>query len=446
MRFQPACLLLVLLLACLGCQETPPTATPVVVPTPTRWPIAIATPTATPVVAPMPTRWPIGTATPTIQSTDTSRNIAAIPTASPTPAVFYRTEHVETFHGPEGSIVVEADALFAQGKYFQAIPKYKEAQGLVSKPSHVIQNRIGLSYRYLRDNEQAIHHFSKAIEINDISAGRVNRASVYFFNGQCDEAMQDAQAALTMKPSTGVGFHTYAEAHFILGQCFILNEQYELALEQVDLALAIAKEYKFSDERVEQIDVTRAGIEGVAEGSVYPEDLLLGYASEDSNIGVAHFNEGRYREAITAFLSAQRLHGKPSSFILHMLARSYILTGDFESGIHYFSEAIEVRDDANNRVWRALHLWDCEKAVEDAYAALDRKPYVEPGYHTSVEAFFIVVDCQTLNGQFEGDLADFEDALKLAKESGYTPEEISLISELHQEALELRKEQETPTP
>ena len=421
MRFQPVCLLLVLLLACLGCQ--------------------VASPTATPVLIPMPT--------PTVQPTETSRHIAVISTTSSTPGVAYRTENVETFHGPAGPIIEDAKLLFAQGKHSEAITKYKEAQGMVDEPSQTIQSRIGLSYRYLRDNEQAIHHFSKAIEVNDTSADRVNRASVYAYNDQCHEAMQDARASLTMKPSTGVGFHTYVEAHLTLGQCLMLNEQYELALEQVDLALAIAKEYNFSHERIEQIVVFRADIESVAEGYVYPEDFLLGYASEDFEIGVAHFYGGRYPEAIVAFQSAKQHHGKPSGLILHMLARSYISTGDFDSGTYHFSGAIEVRDDAVNRVWRALHystIGDCDKGVDDAYAALSRKPYMEFGYHTTVEAFLIIADCQTFYGQFEGDPTDIEEARILARENGYTSEDIILISKLHQKALDRRKRQETPTP
>ena len=431
MRFQPACLLLVLLLACLGCQEPPPPPTP------------------TPTIIIIPTQFPTAIPDPTVQPAGTSAGIAVLPAESPTPAIVYRTSNIETFDGLVVPIIDEANALFAQGKYSQAITKYKEAQRVVNEPSRAIQGQIGLSYRFIRDNEQAIHHFSKAIDVHDTSADRVNRASVYLYNGQCQEAMQDAQVALAMEPSTGTGFHTDVEAHLPLAHCFTQNEQYELALAHVDSALTIANEYKFSYERIEQIAALKVEIEAVAEGDAYPEDLLVGYASEDFAVGLLYFYQVRSSEAIAAFQSAQRYHGKPSSSILHMLARSYVQAGDSESGLRYFSEAIEVRDDALNRYWRSHRysiIGDCEKAVEDSNAALNRQPHIEPGFHTSVEAFLIIAGCQSLNGQFELEVTDFEEALKLAEESGYQPELISLISEFQQEALELKKDQETPTP
>ena len=449
--------LLILGLCFTACQSVPPT--PITIPTSTPIPRPNHTPTPSPAATPTSTSVPTAThsftpaATPIVQSTEApaqtpvpQETTAASPAA---PQVIHKTGPVETLQGLTAKLVEEADNLFARGQYSEAITKYKEAQELANGPNQVIQSWLSHSYHSLGNYDQAILHFSSAIQIHDNASDRVNRASVFLYNNQCQDAMQDAGAALDMAPAIGDGSHTSAEAHLILSQCYTQGEQYALALEQIDAAIAIAEEHGFRQERMEQITLLKFDIVTLAQNHAYPEDQLSGQTSRDVDQGVGHFYEARYPEAIAAFKSAQQAHGRRSGLILTLLARSYSGMGDHDTAIRYFSEAIEVRDDAYNRTWRAIQYFnneDCEKATDDAYVSLTKTTYAEPGFDTIVEARWITGFCDALYGRYEEALADLEEAIKLAQVNGYPPEHVSYMSDIYQEVLELKAAKSKTTP
>ena len=346
-------------------------------------------------------------------------------------------------------LVQEAEELFAQGKYTSAIRKYEEAQESAGEPSWVIQSWMGLSYRALRDYDRAIYYFTKAIEIRDNSSDRLNRATTYLYSHQCREALEDASIALSMEPGVNVGFHSDAEAHLVMGQCYVESHQYVLALEHIDAAVQIAKEHNVRPERLEELELFRVDVETIVLGNAYPEDILLGYALKDFNHGLAYFHEERFQEAAAVFESARQEHGKPSGLILNMLARSYDLMGYPEVAVQYFSESIELRDDSYNRTWRALTFFyhdDCENAMADSYAVLTRQPHVEPGFHTTVEVRAIMGSCLAAAGQFGGAMDNLAEAMSLAEENAYLPEEIAYLSDLYEDCKEGAASQDTATP
>ena len=122
---------------------------------------------------------------------------------------------------------------------------------------------------------------------------------------------------------------------------------------------------------------------------MYPEDFLSELAFRKFNEALEFFYQGNYREAIGALESAQQLNWRPSGLILNSLGRSYRDSGDGETAVQYFSQAVELRDDSYNRAWRALEhfsMGDCVRASSNGRAALAKQPYAEPGFHTSVEA------------------------------------------------------------
>ena len=144
----------------------------------------------------------------------------------------------------------------------------------------------------------------------------------------------------------------------------------------------------------------------------------------------------------------EQAHGKESSRILNRLARSYSGLGDDVTATKYFTRAIEVRDNAFNRVWRALGYfwqWDCENAYPDAEQALALDPYVEPGFHTSVEASWITSNCLGASGYIEEALADLEVAIRLARESDYPDLRVSHMQEVYQGALDQMARKESVT-
>ncbi len=354
----------------------------------------------------------------------------------------------ETFYGRAAILNEEAKVLLAQGQYVEAISVLKEVQSLVDEPSQVLHNQIGHAYRALRDFDQSIHHFSKALEVHDNSTDRVNRALVYRYSNQCKEATLDAMTALRMEPVVRVGYRTDVEAHLILVECYTLDQQFTLALEHVDAGIHVAGENGVRPERIDKFKQLRVNIAAIAQGEQYLEDFFGGFVSLDYQEGVKFFEEGRYEEAISVLESARQAHGKESSRILNRLARSYSGLGDDVTAIKYFTRAIEVRDNAFNRVWRALGYfwqWDYENAYPDAEQALTFDPNVEPGFHTSVEASWITANCQGASGYIEEALADLEVAIRLARESDYPDLRVSHMQEVYQGALDQMARKESVT-
>ena len=140
--------------------------------------------------------------------------------------------------------------LFNDGKYVEAITKFKEALTLHGQPSSVLENRIGSAYNALGQTERAIAHYSNAIQIEDDSIDRLNRSLAYHSIDRCDKAITDALATLAREPTFETGYHTDAEANYILSDCYFWDEEYLLSLQHIEAALAIAKEHHYSDDEI----------------------------------------------------------------------------------------------------------------------------------------------------------------------------------------------------
>ncbi len=216
----------VLTLVACGVSEAPATSTPR--PTYTPYP----TPTPAPTATPRPTYTPYAT--------------TARATVTPTNAPDYVLVGDMDYFGPDAyRLVEEGTEHFESGRYEAAIESFKEAIRAHTRPSAVLENRIGLAYSYMEEPDLAIQHFSNAIEIEDTSTDRVNRGLAYLMVGQCDAAVTDAKAALAMAPESVVGFHTDAEANTLLANCYELEGDLLAALQHLEAAIAIAEENSY---------------------------------------------------------------------------------------------------------------------------------------------------------------------------------------------------------
>ena len=155
--------------------------------------------------------------------------------------------------------------MFEDGKYLEAIAKYKQAIELHGQPSSVLENRIGLSYDALEQYERAVEHYSNAIRIRDNSIDRVNRSLTYHEIGQCDKAVADALVALTLEPAFKAGYHTDVEANYILSDCYFWDEKYLLSFQHIEAAISIAKEHQYPDAEVAFMEEERAIIKSYLE-------------------------------------------------------------------------------------------------------------------------------------------------------------------------------------
>ena len=138
---------------------------------------------------------------------------------------------------------------FEGGDYRGALASFEAAKDHHGKPSSVLESWIGLSYQSLEHNDLAIQHFTKAIEIKDEAADRVNRGLSYLFVSQFSLAIQDAKIALSMPPHVEEGYHTEVEANSLLASSYQEQGDYQLAYVHAEAALisAMANDYQIED-------------------------------------------------------------------------------------------------------------------------------------------------------------------------------------------------------
>ena len=160
---------------------------------------------------------------------------------------------IEVLVGAAYEASLQAEGHFAAGDYRAAIDSFKEVQRLHGKPSSVVESWIGLSYRALGMYSLSIDHFSKAVGIADSAGDRLNRSLSYVQLSRCALAMADATAALSMKPISGVGFHTNVEAFVVLGVCHANNGDFKAAVQHMEIALALAVEHQYPADQLAEM-------------------------------------------------------------------------------------------------------------------------------------------------------------------------------------------------
>ena len=159
----------------------------------------------------------------------------------------------EFFGGDTAEALKRADAQFRNGEYEAAVGSYREAKRHHSKPSPVIENRIGMTHLRLEQYGLAILHFSNAIGINNNVPDRVNRSRAYKTNGQCAPAVTDAEAILMMEPTVATNYHSHLAANEILSICYFKYGNKAVGLEHLDAAIAIGKSHNFDANELNQL-------------------------------------------------------------------------------------------------------------------------------------------------------------------------------------------------
>ena len=374
------------------------------------------TPTPRPTYTPYPTHTPaahIGAPTPTIS-----------------PDRFGRGGKQQQLFGETAAAFGRGEDAFEQGKYQEALEGFLEAQRLHHSPSPVLQNLISNAYRALGLNQQAIQHYTNALELEDGTVNRINRGILYMETGQCLLAIEDAKAALAMEPAGEKEFRTDLNANMILSDCYTKQGDYLAALQHGDAAYAVAVEYSIRAEKVEEILQHRTTVQLILDGKVWPEDVYDEQTLLHFNAGVELLEAEKYEEAISRLKHAKEVHGQPSGNIQTQIGHAYSALGQHEKAIEHYNAAVGIRDDADHRVRRAVEYvynGGCIEATADAEAALGMKPYFKPEYHTSAEAHWIIAMCLTAQGKNEEAQAHLAQYNVIAQAHGYSEEEIAAI-------------------
>ena len=172
------------------------------------------------------------------------------------------------------------------------------------------------------------------------------------------------------------------------------------------------------------------------------EERFYGKAAEALGQAEEAFQRGYYQEALKKYTETQQHHGKPSAVTKNEIGLSYMGLGKNEAAIPHLSTAIEIEDNAlhrSNRGTAYAMTGQCDKASEDARAALAMDPIKEDGFHTDVEANFILARCHAQNGNHLPALQHAETTLEMARTHGYPEtylEEVATTSLAIQAVLE----------
>ena len=370
--------------------------------------------------------------------------LPATPTLSPD--TFRETGKGEWFTG--GALIAfrAGERYFKEGNYQEALAKFQETLTLHGEPSQVIQNLIGNSYFALAKYDKAVEHFTNALEIEDDATNRASRSEAYITVMECAPAIEDAKAALAMEPVIGDRIHTDAQANDIPANCLAHQGSYIQALQHAEAAVEIAEKHGYPTSEMEVLRTTRESIRAVAEGQMGPEDLIFKPAATPFNMGIQLLEQEQYEAAIAHLKDAQEKHGKMSGFIQTTIGQAYSALGQHENAMIHFNRAVATRDAPLYLMSRGneyAYYGKCKEAVADAQAALAKTPYTGSGYHTDVEAYWILAICyHEDSGNPETALQHLQEATRLAKQHGHSGEDISFL----EQAAASLKEQTAATP
>ena len=330
-----------------------------------------------------------------------------------------------------------------QGQYMLALQHAESAieiairEGYTNEETAATRTLIGDSYEALGQNEEAVAKYSESIDLFDNHTDRIRRGLLHTASKRCDQAIEDAEAALAMDPIKEDGFHTDAEANLILAICHAQNGNYLPALQHAETTLEMARIHGYPETYLEAVATMSLSFQDVLEGKIGPEDLIFEPALTHFQTGIDLLDQGNHEAALASFRTAQEVHGTPSGDIQVRIGHTYSAMGQSQNAIRHYTEAIGIRDNALRRIYRGDEYTandQCTEAAADAEAALGMEADAEPGFHTGVEAHLILAICLLDQGDNQNALFHIDKAISAARTNGYPAEDISGMSKFRENA------------
>jgi tetratricopeptide (TPR) repeat protein len=129
-----------------------------------------------------------------------------------------KPQQIQTPKMTVSAYVKQADGLYADGKYKEAIDIYTQALKLFDQSDYVYYNR-GNAYRKLKDYKAAIADYTQAIQINPSNTyAYLYRGVAYQANGQSDLAIADYTALIKIDEQNPAPYAKRGEAYLSLKQ------------------------------------------------------------------------------------------------------------------------------------------------------------------------------------------------------------------------------------
>ena len=248
--------------------------------------------------------------------------------------------------------IAESDHLLAlarrsydQGQYQEAFQFYQKSQQARVFPDAAIQNETGKTLARLELYQQALSHYSQAIELNDNTATRVNRGFALIATGHWQEAGNDAQVALELISKGQESADLRAQAHEILAYSHAKLQQHEKAVEHVDQAIAsVADAAGISGSWVQRLSHFVDMVNEVRRERGTSLDIVVYPALDYMTEAIAWLETGDLARAQSLLERSAHLHQGDSWFIESMMAKSAGQMGHTERADEKHLRAVTLRD------------------------------------------------------------------------------------------------------
>jgi tetratricopeptide (TPR) repeat protein len=220
----------------------------------------------------------------------------------------------------------------------------------------------GLAYHNLAQNERAIADFTKAIELIPVYTwAYIDRGLSYVRQGQGDLAVSDCNKVIVIDEK---GASTYPSAHYCLGLAFYAQDNYDLAITNLDKAI--------------ELDATSPGVYFLR-GSIYDkqgkEDLAIADYTKAIELDPKHMDAyiGRgnafadakqFTQAMEDYKKALEISGDPTknSYTYCVQGVTYIKMNDLQSAVVALKQGVKLNATSKND-------W-CKSALEAVQQAI----------------------------------------------------------------------------
>ena len=224
----------------------------------------------------------------------------------------------------------------------------------------------GFTYQEQRNNEKAIKHYGKAIELNpNFAEAYNNRGNAYSDKDELNRAIQDFDKAIDLKPDI-------AEAYYNLGVAYGNKGEHDRAIQDYNEAIERKPDYAKAYYNRGVAYGNKGEFDQAIQDYTKAIELNPNDAEAYNNRGIAYGKKGNFEQAIQDFNKAIEL--KPDfAEAYYNRGIAYRIKGNFEQAIQDFNEAIELKPDYAkayfNRGCTWLHLGEWEKAKADLTTA-----------------------------------------------------------------------------
>ena len=213
------------------------------------------------------------------------------------------------------------------------------AQTIAENPDcWLAHNNLGLALAGRGEDDEALQHYRKALEINpDYVEAHVNLAVALTGRGRDDEVLQHYRKALRIKPG-------FAKAHNNLGVILAGRGEVDEAIRHYEKALEIEPDYVEAHSNLSNALAARGQVDLAIAHYQKALETCPNFAGAHYNLAILLAGRGQVDLAITHYQKA--LEAKPDYAEAHCNLGSALLScGELDSAIAHCKKALEIKPD-----------------------------------------------------------------------------------------------------